>query len=71
MDWNKFVSCLSAEDSLELYKALKAHSSADQFTSEECEMIIRGNTIGAIKSVKNRLGLSLLEARNLVQSFRV
>ncbi len=38
------------------------------FTSDEIDNILAGKKIFAIKSVKNRLGLSLLEAKEYVEN---
>jgi ribosomal protein L7/L12 len=70
VNWKTFVLALTEEERLTLSTELRATREVQALTSEEQTLIIRGRNIDAIKSVKNRLCCSLVEARNMVNGFR-
>lgn len=71
MDFDKFLDALSAFELGELKRALKKREGPGAvLTSTEMAQIIKGDIISAIKSVRQRTNLGLVEAKDLVDRFR-
>lgn len=70
MRWSIFVSALTDEERIALTGALW-DARGHKLNPEEIVMLLQGNRVGAIRSVKNRLALSLKEARDMVLAFVV
>lgn len=66
MLWDVFIAALSCGERTALQKALDAVKNEENLNSEELAFIARGNRVDAIRSVRNRLGIPVKDARDLV-----
>jgi ribosomal protein L7/L12 len=67
MNWDKFLDALDPNELSDLQQAFNARGGhAGALNSEELSWIATGDKIKAIKSVRNRLNLSLQQAADLV-----
>jgi ribosomal protein L7/L12 len=67
MNWDKFLDALDPNELADLQQAFKARGgNAGALSAEEMSWLRSGDKIKAIKSVRDRLNLSLQQAVDLV-----
>lgn len=71
MDWDKFVEALDESDRTMLREALNYYANLRKFDLDSTEMAlaIKGDKLEAIKHIRNRLNLGLIEGKALVEQF--
>jgi hypothetical protein len=73
MNWGKFLDILDQSDLCDLQEALRIREirkGGMMLNGDELSLIANGNPIGAINSVRNRLGLGLREAKGMIDAYR-
>lgn len=71
MDWDKFLDALDFGERDGLRAALQRRSgaTADVLNSQERALALCGNKIGAIRALRDRTHIGLIEAKTIIEQF--
>lgn len=72
MNWNKFLDALSQDEQHELEAAIRLRQGGGfaQLDSNEMALVVKGQKMEAIRAVRNRLNVGLIEAKHLVERWK-
>lgn len=72
MNINTFLSALSTQEKHEIYSLLKSEIGEEGicFNSQEKLLCHAGNPIAAIRSLRGRTGISLSQAKHILDTYR-